>query len=108
MLFSFQLLINDHFHGDFLNKLYILSTFSNILLPFQGVHFKEGRLTLLNHEQLFDVNQNLLVRALRNPFPPSYVFFLFLHGTTKEYLAFIKATADAFVISVTCTLFGVD
>ena len=49
------------------NKLYILSTFGNISLPFHEVHLKEGQpwTTLLNHEQLFDVNQNLLARALK-------------------------------------------
>ena len=49
------------------NKLYILSTFGNISLPFHEVHLKEGQpwTTLLNHGQLFDVNQNLLARALK-------------------------------------------
>ena len=63
----FHLLTNDHFQGDFLNKLYI-STFSNTSLPFHEVHLIEGPsfTTLLNHEKLFDVNQNLLARALKN------------------------------------------
>ena len=39
----FHLLTNDHFQGEFINKLYILSAFSNISLPFQEVHLKEGR-----------------------------------------------------------------
>ena len=34
----FHLLTNDHFQEDFLNKLYIQSTFSNISLPFHEVH----------------------------------------------------------------------
>ena len=61
------------FH-DFLNKMYILSTFSNISLPFPGVHFIEGRpwATLLKHEQLFDVKQNLF--ALKNTFSLSSFF----------------------------------
>ena len=38
-----------------------------MLLPFQEVHLIEGcpLTTLLNHEQLFDVNQNLLVGGLK-------------------------------------------
>ena len=49
-----------------------------ISLPFHEVHLIEGwpLTTLLNHEQLFDVNQNLLARALKNAFsPPSSIFF---------------------------------
>ena len=39
----FHLLTNVHFQGEFVNKLYILSTFSNMLLPFYEVHLIEGR-----------------------------------------------------------------
>ena len=60
-LFSL-LFTNVHFQEDFLNKLYMLSTFSNISLPFHEV-------------QLFDVNQNLLARALKNTFAASSDFF---------------------------------
>ena len=61
----FHMLTNDHFQGDFLNKCYIWSTFSNISLAFHEVHLIEGRplTTLLNHEQIFNVNQNLLARS---------------------------------------------
>ena len=59
----FHLLSNDHFQGDFLNKLYILYTFSNIPLPFREVHSREG-LWKVNDKQPFDVNQNLLAKAL--------------------------------------------
>ena len=38
----FHHLTNDHFQGDFLNKRYILSTFSNISLPFHEVYLIEG------------------------------------------------------------------
>ena len=67
------MLTNDHFQRNILNKLYILSTFSNISLPFHEVHLIEGRTwtTLLNHEQLFDVNQTLLAKPLKNKFSPS-------------------------------------
>ena len=41
-----DLLSNGHFQGNFFNKLYTLSTFSNIPLPFHGVHLK------VSHEQL--------------------------------------------------------
>ena len=34
--------------------------------------------------------------------------FSSLYWTTKESLAFIKATLHAFVISITCALFNVD
>ena len=55
-----------------------------------------------NHEQLFDVKQNLLGRALRDKFSPSSVFFFqltrfSLHQTTTEFLAFIKATVHRLV-----------
>ena len=53
MRLFFHLLTNNHFHGDFLNKRDILSTFDIISLPFHEVHLKEGRpgTTLLNQEQ---------------------------------------------------------
>ena len=34
----FYLLTNDHLQWDILNKMYILSTFSKISLPFYEVH----------------------------------------------------------------------
>ena len=34
---------NDHLQGNFLNKLYISSTLSNISLPFHEFHLIEGR-----------------------------------------------------------------
>ena len=37
-----HLLANDHFQGDFLNKLNILFTFSNISIPFHEVNLIEG------------------------------------------------------------------
>ena len=106
----FPLSSNDHFQEDFLNKLYIVSTFSNISLPFHGIHLIEvwSGTTLLNHEQLFHVNQNLLARALKHTFSLSFVFFLVLHLTTKEFLTFIKTIVHAFVISITRALFSVD
>ena len=58
---------------------------------------------------LFDVNQNLLARALKIHFH-HLLFFIFTISTskTKEFLAFMKATVNAFVISITCALFSVD
>ena len=62
-------------------------------LSFHEVHLIESRcLTWLIS---FDVNRNLLTRALKNIFSPfSVVFFHFasfsVHQTTKEFLAFIK------------------
>ena len=77
MLIFFHLLTNDYFQCDFLNKLYIWSTLNNISLPFHEVRFKEDQpwTTLLNHEQLFDVNQKLLASPLKNRFSSSSVFF---------------------------------
>ena len=96
----FYLLTNDHFQGNFLNKLYILSTFSNISLPFHEIHLIESRSqrTLLNHEKFFDVNQNLLARALKIHFHNLLFFLRFPHRTTKEFLVFIKAAVRTFVI----------
>ena len=66
--------------------------------------------TLLNHEQLFDVNQNLLAGAAKK-FTILYSFFqltrLSLHRAMKEFLAFIKATVYDFIISIRCALFNV-
>ena len=42
MSLFFHLLTNDCFQGDFLNKLYIYSTLSNISLPFHEVYLIEG------------------------------------------------------------------
>ena len=59
------------------------------------------------HEQLFHVNKKYLAIALKNTLSQSSVFFFFsLHQTTKEFLAFIKATIYAFVISIACALFS--
>ena len=40
----YRVLTNDHFEGNVLNKLHIQSTFSNISLPFHGVHLIKNRL----------------------------------------------------------------
>ena len=48
-----------------------------------------------------NVNKKILATALKNTFSPSTVFFFSLYQTTKEFLAFIKATIHAFVISIT-------
>ena len=92
VLLLFHCLTNDHFQGDFLNKLYMLF---NISLPFYEVHLIEDQpwTTLLKHEQLFHVDQNLLAKALKNTFSPSSVFFFSLHPTTtiNEFLIFIKS-----------------
>ena len=45
----FHLLTNDHFQGKFFTKLYVLSTFSNISLPFQEVHLIEGQPWAMNN-----------------------------------------------------------
>ena len=98
----FHLLTNDHFQGDFLNKLYIKSIFNEISLPFLEIHLIEGWpwTALLNHKQLFDINQNLLSSNLKNKFSPTSIFFpmtcFSLHQTTKEFLVFIKATHSCF------------
>ena len=62
----------------------------------------------VGHEQLFHVNKKYLAIALKNTVSQSSVFFFCLHETTKEFLAFIKATIHAFVISIACALFSVD
>ena len=106
----FYLLTNDHFQEDFLNKLYILSTFNTIWLPFHKVYLIEDRrwTTLWNHEELFNVKKNLLARALINAFPPFCFLFLLSTSKNEELLTFIKATVHTFVISITCALFSVD
>ena len=38
----FHLLASDHFQGNFYNKLCILSTFSNMSLPFHEVYLIVG------------------------------------------------------------------
>ena len=88
----FYLLTNDHFEGDFLNKVYILSTFRNISLPFHEVDLIKvrQRTILLNNEQLFDVNQNLLARELKNIFSPS-VFFPFSTSNNQGISYFHKS-----------------
>ena len=45
----FHLLTNNHFQGEFVKKLYMLFTFSNIWLPFQEVHLTEGRPEAMNN-----------------------------------------------------------
>ena len=62
----------------------------------------------VGHKQLFDVNKNVLARALQNTFSSSSVFFFSLYQITKEFLAFVKATILTLVISITYALFSVD
>ena len=103
----FHLLASNHFQGDFLNKLYIQSTFGNITYRTYHYLLMKSIWYKVSHEQLFHVNKKLTAKALKNTFSLSSVFFLSIHQRTKEFLAFIKATIHAFVISVTCT-FSVD
>ena len=67
---------------------------------------------LLNHEQHFDVNQNLLAEALKNKFSPSFVFFpidTFLSTSNNQGIScFHKSNSIFFVISITYALFNVD
>ena len=108
----FHLLTNVHFQGEFVNKLYILSTFSNISLPFYEVHLIEGRRWTMNDfSKLTQIEVNSLsklARALKNTFSPYFVFSLSLQQATKELFAFIKTTVYAFVISMICALFSID
>ena len=60
----------------------------------------------VGHEQLFHINKKILARTFKK-YIFTMSFFLSLHQTTKEFLAFIKATIHAFVISITC-IFSVD
>ena len=83
MPLSFNLLTNHHFQGDFLNKLYI-------------------------YEQVLDFNRNLLLELYKIHFQHLLFFSFFVHRTTKEFLAFIKATVHAFVTSIAFALFSVD
>ena len=60
--------------------IFLTNCNSNLLLETYYYLFTksiEGRpwTTLLNHEQFFGVNQNLVARALKNKFLPSSVFF---------------------------------
>ena len=57
----------------------------------------------------FHVNKKYLAIALKKyTFTIFCLFFFFsLHQTAKEFLAFIKATIHAFVISIACALFSV-
>ena len=63
--------------------------------------------------QIWELNLKKCARMLYFPLLNFYFFFpqltcFSLHRTTKEFLAFIKATVHAFVISITCALFNVD
>ena len=84
-LFFFLLTI-DHFQRGFLNKLFILSTLSNILLPFKRNPFDKK--SAMNHKQLFDVNQNLLARALKNIFSAFSVCFPLSTSNNQEISCF--------------------
>ena len=64
-----------------------------------------GRRSAMNSFSIF--TKEILARTLKNTFSLSTVFFLSLHQTTTEVLAFVKATIHAFVISTTCA-FSVD
>ena len=58
---------------------------------------------MLKHKKCFNVNENLLARALKNKFSPSSDFSsLYIARTTEEFLAFIKAKLPIFVNSSTC------
>ena len=83
MPLSFNLLTNDHFPGDFLNKLYM-------------------------YEQVLYVNQHLLIELYKIHFQHLLIFSFSVHRTTKEFLVFIKATVHAFVTSIACALFSID
>ena len=79
----FHLFTNDHFQVDFLTN-----PASNLLLV--KCHYP------------FDVNQKLLASLFKKKKnSPSSVFFQLtcfsLHRTSKEFLAFIKATVHVFV-----------
>ena len=115
MPLAFHLLINGHFifKEIFLTNCRSYLLFSNISLPFHEFHLREDwpRTTLLNHEQLFQVNQNLLARTLRDIFSPSSVFFQLtrfsLHRTTSKY-SMIISIAWAYSVLTDWIIFNGD
>ena len=89
-------------HGDFLNKLYIWSTFSNIkyrtCYAFSWSPF--GRWSAMNSFSIFKKKE--FARTLKKKhFHYLLFFYLSLHQTTTGFLGFIKGTIHAFVISIT-------
>ena len=109
----FYLLTNDHLQWDILNKMYILSTFSKISLPFYEVHLI--RMSAMNNFvepwTTFWFSQNLLGRALKNKFSPSSLFFPFdtvLSTLNNQGIScFNKNNWYVFVMFITCALFNV-
>ena len=68
----------------------------------------------MNNEQLSNVNQNLLTRALKINIHHIPFFFFFsidtfsLHHRSKEFVASIKATVHTIFISITCALLSIN
>ena len=88
-----HLLTNDDFQGDFLNKLYISSTFSNMTYRAYHYLFMKSIWQKVGHEQVLHVNIKCLATALKKyVFTIFCFFFLSVHQTTKKILAFIKVT----------------
>ena len=85
-------------HCLFLRESFLTKGASNLLLVtyqylFMTFIWWKGRpwITLLNKEQFFDVNQNLLARTLKNKFSPSSVCFPFSTWNNEEISCFHKS-----------------
>ena len=85
-------------HCLFLREYFLLKGASNLLLLtyqylFMTFIWWKGRpwINLLNNEQFFDVNQNLLARTLKNQFSPSSVGFPFSTSNNQEISCFHKS-----------------
>ena len=83
MPLSFNLLTNDYFQVDFLNKLYI-------------------------YEQVLDVNQNLFARAVQNTFSASSDFFLPSTSNNQGISCFYESNCTCLCYFCRCALFSVD
>ena len=101
----FHLVTNGHFQGDFVYKLYILSTFSNM-----SVWSLFDKRSAMNNfvEPWTTLRWKSISKSFKKYIFTIFFFPLSLHRTTKKVLTFIKATVHTLFISITCALFNVD
>ena len=85
-------------HCPFLRESFLTKGASNLILVtyqylFMTFIWRKGWpwITLLNNEQFFDVNQNLIARTLKNQFSPSSVCFPLSTSNNQEISCFHKS-----------------